>query len=114
MRPITGNALSQGITESVVEEAALTWVDKLGWRAKHGPEIAPGELAAERADFGQVVLRQRLRDALARLNPILLADRNPARLVLLSEEAGMFELTRGNLLDADVEAVVNTVNTESL
>ena len=26
----------------------------------------------------------------------------------------MFELTRGNLLDADVEAVVNTVNTEGI
>jgi NAD(P)H-dependent flavin oxidoreductase YrpB (nitropropane dioxygenase family) len=61
-----------------------------------------------------VVLGQRLRDALARLNPILLADRNPSRLLLLSEEAGMFELTRGNLLDAEVEAVVNTINTEGI
>jgi len=26
----------------------------------------------------------------------------------------MFELTRGNLLDADVEAVVNTVNTQGI
>ena len=38
---------------------------------RHGPEIAPGEPAAERADFGQVVLERRLRDALARLNPRL-------------------------------------------
>ena len=34
-----------------------------------GPAIAPGEAAAAREDYGQVVLAGRLRDALARLNP---------------------------------------------
>jgi type I restriction enzyme R subunit len=58
-------------TESVVEDAALAWLESLGWTLKNGPEIAPGELAAERTDFGQVVLEQRLHDALARLNPDL-------------------------------------------
>ena len=43
-------------TESVVEEAALAWLESLGWPVTHGPEIAPGEPAAERADYGQVVL----------------------------------------------------------
>jgi len=61
-------------TESVVEDAALDWLKSLGYAVKHGPQIAPGELAAERSDFGQVVLEQRLRDALARLNPALPAD----------------------------------------
>ena len=56
-------------TESVVEDAALAWLESLGWSVKHGPEIAPGELAAERGDYGQVVLNERLRQALARLNP---------------------------------------------
>ena len=36
---------------------------------RNGAEIAPGEPTAERADYRQVVLDQRLRDALARLNP---------------------------------------------
>ena len=58
-------------TESVVEDAALAWLEALGWTIKNGPEIAPGELAAERTDFGQVVLEQRLHDALAWLNPAL-------------------------------------------
>jgi Type I restriction enzyme R protein N terminus (HSDR_N) len=62
---------SIAFTESIVEEAALTWLERLGWTVKHGPEIAPGELASERADFGQVILTQRLRDALAQLNPTL-------------------------------------------
>ena len=58
-------------TESVVEEAALAWLETLGYAVKHGPEIAPGELWAERQDFGQVALEDRLRQALVRLNPTL-------------------------------------------
>ena len=61
-------------SESVVEDAALDWLKSLGWSIKHGLQIAPGELAAERSDFGQVVLAQRLRDALARLNSALPAE----------------------------------------
>jgi type I restriction enzyme, R subunit len=60
--------------ESVVEEAALAWLEGAGWRVRTGAEIAPGEPAAERDDYGQVVLAQRLRDALARLNPALPAE----------------------------------------
>jgi type I restriction enzyme R subunit len=54
--------------ESIVEQAALAWLESAGWSVRHGAEIAPGELAAERSDYGQVVLAQRLRDALAQLN----------------------------------------------
>jgi type I restriction enzyme R subunit len=63
--------MALGFAESDVEDAALAWLEALGWTLKNGPEIAPGELAAERSDFGQVVLEQRLHDALARLNPDL-------------------------------------------
>jgi len=61
-------------TESVVEQAALAWLESVGWQVRNGTEIAPGEPAAERDDYGQVVLAQRLRDALARLNPALPAE----------------------------------------
>jgi type I restriction enzyme R subunit len=60
-----------GIVESTVESAALAWLSELGWQVKHSSEIAPDGLFAERQDYGQVVLNQRLRDALARLNPDL-------------------------------------------
>ena len=59
------------LTESEAEQAALTWLESLGWALKHGPDIAPGTLEAEREDFGQVVLARRLRDALYHLNPNL-------------------------------------------
>ena len=61
-------------SESVVEQAALAWLESAGWQVQSGTEIAPGEPAAERDDYGQVVLAQRLRDALARLNPALPAE----------------------------------------
>jgi hypothetical protein len=61
-------------SESVVEEAALAWLEASGWQVAHGPEIAPDMPAAERGDYGEVVLARRLRDALARLNPALPAE----------------------------------------
>ena len=64
----------RGFTESVVEDAALAWLESIGWHIAHGPDIAPGMPAAERRDYGEVVLARRLRDALARLNPGLPAS----------------------------------------
>ena len=58
-------------TESEVEAAALEWLEGLGWRVAHGPDIAPHADGAERADYSKVVLEHRLRDALDRLNPDL-------------------------------------------
>ena len=59
-----------GVKESTVEDAALAWLENLGWTIAHGPDIA----TEERTDYGQVILEQRLRDALARLNPSLPAS----------------------------------------
>ena len=36
------------LTESIVEDAALTWFGELGYEVGHGPHIAPGEPAAKR------------------------------------------------------------------
>ncbi|HPD06263.1 MAG TPA: type I restriction endonuclease subunit R [Candidatus Bipolaricaulis sp.] len=59
------------MAESTVEAAALAWLEAIGWRIAHGPDMAPGMPAAERHNYGEVVLARRLRDALARLNPDL-------------------------------------------
>ena len=56
--------------ESTVEAAALAYLENLGWTIARGPDIA----AEERASYGQVILEQRLRNALARLNPSLPAS----------------------------------------
>ncbi len=62
-----------GFTESVVEDAALSWLEGLGYTVAHGPEIAPGEMFAERSDpsYRDVVLERRLREAVVRFNPSL-------------------------------------------
>ena len=56
-------------TESVIEDATLDWFAELGYTVAHGPDLAPGEAASERATYGDVVLVDRLRAALARINP---------------------------------------------
>ena len=59
------------LNESIVEDAALEWFEELGYAIGHGTHIAPGEKAAERESFGDVVLVGRLRDAIRRLNPAI-------------------------------------------
>ncbi len=56
------------LNESIVEDAALEWFGELGYTVGHGPQLAPGEPAAERDSFADVVLVERLRGALAKLN----------------------------------------------
>ncbi len=57
------------LTESTVEDAALAWFADAGYAYLQGSQIAPGEPAAERSSFGDVILAGRLREALYRLNP---------------------------------------------
>ncbi|MYJ96075.1 MAG: type I restriction endonuclease subunit R, partial [Proteobacteria bacterium] len=63
-----------GFAESEVEQAALGWLQEVGWSVLHGPDIAPDTPDSERADYGEVVLAQRLREGLAGLNPDLPAS----------------------------------------
>jgi type I restriction enzyme, R subunit len=62
------------LNESTVEDAALSWFSDLGYAVANGLHIAPGEPAAERASFGDVILVARLADAIRRLNPHIPAD----------------------------------------
>ena len=63
--------MTSAFAESDVEEAALAWLAAAAWRIARGPDIAPDAPAVERCDYSKVALAQRLRDALARLNPAL-------------------------------------------
>jgi type I restriction enzyme R subunit len=82
------------LVESEVEEVALGWFEALDYSVALGPQIAPGEPAAERADYAQVILEGRLKRALARLNKDLPADALDQafrKIIRLSE--GSLELT---------------------
>ena len=63
-------------SESIVEDAALAWLEALGYAVLHGPDIAAGMPGAERSDpdYRDVVLERRVRDALVTLNPALPAE----------------------------------------
>ncbi len=84
--------------ESIVEEAALAWLAGAGWQVRHGAGIAPGEPAAERDNYSQVVLAQRLRDALAWLNPDLPAGALDDAFRRLMRPAGAELLVRNRAL----------------
>ncbi len=60
--------------ESVVEQAAIEWLDELGWKFVPGPVLAPDGEAPERANYRTVLLEGRLRAALARINNHLPPD----------------------------------------
>jgi type I restriction enzyme R subunit len=62
------------VNEATVEEAALSWFKELKYAVASAPHLAPGDLAAERSSFADVILAWRLRDAIARLNPVAPSD----------------------------------------
>ena len=57
------------LTEDTIEQTAIEWFQSMGYLHMDGRTIAPGEAAAERDSFKDVVLERRLRDAIERLNP---------------------------------------------
>ncbi len=62
------------LTESTLEETVLEWLRDLGYAVIYGNDIAPDEPAAERENYGEVILAGRLKDALKRLNPNVPAE----------------------------------------
>jgi type I restriction enzyme R subunit len=61
--------MGRGVTESVVEGAALSWLKCLRYEILPGVSAAPGEPGAERSDYKQVFLFDRLQTKLEDLNP---------------------------------------------
>ncbi len=57
------------MTEGQLEQEALAWLADVGWQHRYGPDLAPDGTAPERSDYRQVVLVDRLRKAIAALNP---------------------------------------------
>ncbi len=57
------------ITESEVEEAALDILSELGYKILHGPDIAPDSINPQRQSYSDVVLIERLRNIVDKLNP---------------------------------------------
>ena len=62
------------ITENTIEQSAIEILLSQGWKYAHGKDISPEGRHCERDSFEQVVLTQRLRKAIAVINPHIPAD----------------------------------------
>lgn len=66
--------MTNKITESAIEALAIEQFEKLGYQYLYAPSIAPDSDTPERERFEDVVLLERLRAAVARINPAIPAD----------------------------------------
>ena len=57
------------MTEDQLEQEALGWLADVGYQHRYGPDLAADGAAPERSDYRQVLLVERLRQAVATLNP---------------------------------------------
>lgn len=60
--------------ESELELATLEWLEDLGYNIVEGPDLAPDGYYSERGSFQDIVLVERLRDSLKKINPALPLD----------------------------------------
>lgn len=57
------------MTEDQLEQETLAWLKDVGYSHAYGPDIAQDGPQPERANYAQVILTFRLREAIRRLNP---------------------------------------------
>ncbi|MHC6203641.1 type I restriction endonuclease subunit R [Breznakiellaceae bacterium SP9] len=62
------------LCESAVEAMAIKELQSLGYSYLSGNDLAPDSLSPERNSYGDILLMDRLRSALAKLNPAIPAD----------------------------------------
>ncbi|WP_077728715.1 HsdR family type I site-specific deoxyribonuclease [Methylocaldum sp. 14B] len=62
------------ISESEIETFAIELLERLGYQYIYAPDIAPDSETPERDRFEEVLLLERLRTAVARINPSIPAD----------------------------------------
>ena len=66
--------MKNNFCESHLEEATLEWFEELGYEIVFGPDISPDGEYPERKSYSDVILGERLNEALARINPALPSD----------------------------------------
>lgn len=66
------------ITENIIEQSAIEILQSQGWEYANGKEISPEGLFCERESFSQIVLLNRLRTAIANINPTIPLDAQEA------------------------------------
>jgi type I restriction enzyme R subunit len=85
------------LNEDGYEHQCINWLKGIGWQWKFGPDISPGGDAPERASYKDVVLVERLEDAILRINPGLPKD-NIRSIRQMFESPGETDPIRANQL----------------
>ena len=75
------------ITENTIEEFAIKQLERLGYEYIYAPDIAPDTDRAERTSYEEVLLTERLQNAISRINPTVPID---------SQEEALKEIQRIN------------------
>jgi len=76
--------MSKPITENIIEQSAIEILQSQGWEYLHGSNFSPPEEGwsqtgvVERENFSQIVLINRLRTAIAKINPTIPLDAQEA------------------------------------
>ena len=70
--------MSKSITENIIEESAIEILQSQGWEYANGKEISPEGLFCERENYQQIILTNRLRNAISKLNPDIPQDAQEA------------------------------------
>ncbi|PUU87515.1 type I restriction endonuclease subunit R [Halanaerobium sp.] len=83
-------------TEEELEEAGLAWFKELNYSIASGPKISPGGEYPERDDYREVVLKDRLRNSLYKINSEIpnQALETAVRKILIPEEPSLLENNR--------------------
>lgn len=66
------------ITENIIEQSAIEILQSQGWDYVNGKEISPEEIFCERENFSQIILLNRLRTTIAKINPTIPLDAQEA------------------------------------
>src|SRR5262245_58836992 len=82
--------------ERDVENAALAALQSGGYELRYGPELGPDAPAAERHSFDAVYLVDRLKSAVARINPNLRPESVESAMRQVARSSGTPSLTDGN------------------
>lgn len=61
--------MNVALNEDGYEHQFINWLKGIGWNWKYSPDISPDGPAPERSSYKDVILNERLEDAINRINP---------------------------------------------
>lgn len=89
--------MNVSLNEDGYEHQFISWLKGIGWDWKYGPDISPDGSSPERSSYKEVILDERLENAIKRINPGLPKD-NIRTVAQLLKSPGEIDLLKANEL----------------